>query len=273
LALILAPLASAACAGAVDTGSENAIVPPTGECTLGDSHSCKQEVDPDHQGRQTCEEVQGKLVWSACEVDLKHGKDSCAANETWNGYCCENVYSCCAGDLCNTPLVLSFGEQAVEYSASQGATFDLSGMGLSQAFDWPTAATPWLALDRDGSGAIEAGHELFGSAVRLANDTFANNGFQALAEFDGDKDGRIDASDAVFAKLLVWRDRDGDRVSQPSELTTLSANGVTSIELRYTVSPECDARGNCAIERAGFSYTDGLVAKVGRVIDVHLRVR
>src|SRR5690606_31530054 len=63
-----------------------------------------------------------------------------------------------------TPLVLSFDAGAVRYDSSSAA-FDLGPQ--CGATDWPSAATPWLALDRDGSGGIEAGSELFGSATVL----------------------------------------------------------------------------------------------------------
>jgi hypothetical protein len=69
---------------------------------------------------------------------------------------------------CNTPLVLSF-DGAVEFSAAAAtaADFAVAG-GTCMRADWPTARSPWLALDRDRSGSIDGGHELFGSATRLS---------------------------------------------------------------------------------------------------------
>src|SRR5262249_54443520 len=63
---------------------------------------------------------------------------------------------------CNTPLVLSFDGAPVEYRIDSAHAFDLNGT-RSQVTDWPTARTPWLALDRDGNGRIDDGGELFGS--------------------------------------------------------------------------------------------------------------
>jgi hypothetical protein len=46
---------------------------------------------------------------------------------------------------------------------------------------------------------------------------------------------------------------------------------VVSIDLAYEKNTECDARGNCAIERARFTWQDGAGAlRTGSVVDVHL---
>ena len=64
-------------------------------------------------------------------------------------------------------------------------------LGQCQSYDWPMANTPWLALDRDGNGAIEDGSELFGSGTRLASGARARNGFEALRELDSNGDGVV----------------------------------------------------------------------------------
>ncbi|MBI4702603.1 MAG: hypothetical protein HY744_15895 [Deltaproteobacteria bacterium] len=86
---------------------------------------------------------------------------------------------------CTTPLVLQFDPGApVAYRQDDGASgFDLStaGDGSGARTDWPTAATPWLALDRDGDGQVGSGRELFGSATPVPGG-YARHGFAALAE-------------------------------------------------------------------------------------------
>src|SRR5262249_54811465 len=128
----------------------------------------------------------------------------------------------------STPLVFSFGDARVSFDARQGGAFDLAGRQTSVVTDWPTAATPWLALDRNGNGRIDDGGELFGSATVLASGNFASNGFEALAELDSDGDGRITPHDARWGELVVWADANGDRASQASELTSLESMGVRS---------------------------------------------
>lgn len=172
----------------------------------------------------------------------------------------------------STPLVLSFDGAPVRFTQAKGS-FELSGQGASVATDWVSSATPWLALDRNGNGTIDDGRELFGSMTDLGGRT-AHDGFEALAALDANHDGRIDARDPAFGKLVLWSDANQDRVSQPGELMTLAQAGVVAIELSIAVTPRCDARGNCAREHAAFLF-EGHGGRVqrGQVVDVWLRNR
>ena len=168
-----------------------------------------------------------------------------------------------------TPLVLSFDGAPVEYLADRDHAFDING-ARSVVTDWPTARTPWLALDRDGNGSIDDGADLFGSMTVLSGGDRAPNGFAALRELDADGDGRITPSDPGFSRLLVWSDRDGDRRSTAGELAPAAAWELLSIDLGYTVDRRCDARGNCEVERASFRYRDSAgVERTGAIVDVH----
>lgn len=187
---------------------------------------------------------------------------------------CELVDQFCttrwSNDDCNTPLVLSFDGARVELGADATHGFSVNGRS-SLITDWPSAKTPWLALDRDGSGSIEDGRELFGSMSPLAVGGTGPNGFVALRELDRNGDGAIDARDPGFSQLLIWSDRDGDRRSGAGELASASAFEIVSIDLGYRSEPRCDARGNCEVERAAFHYRDASGAlREGAVIDVHL---
>jgi len=89
-----------------------------------------------------------------------------------------------------------------------------------------------------------SGAELFGNNSVLANGEQATNGFQALAEYDNNGDGLIDAQDASYAQLQVWRDLNGNGISDSGELQSLNAAGVVSISTNYTNSPFVDANGH-----------------------------
>ncbi|APR79287.1 hemolysin-type calcium binding protein [Minicystis rosea] len=207
-----------------------------------------------------CEEGETKQ----CNVQVTEGVDLydyCLADEQGNTHWSGG---------CNTPLVLSLDGAPVEYLADATHGFDVNG-GQSLITDWPTARTPWLAIDRNGDGRIADGTELFGSMSPLASGRRAENGFVALRELDDNHDGRIDQSDPSFVKLLVWSDRDGDRQSAGSEIAAASSWGLVSIELGYAVEPRCDARHNCEVERAAMRFRDAAgIERTGVVIDVHL---
>ncbi len=173
-------------------------------------------------------------------------------------------------DACNTPLVLAFEPGPVPMTAAGTATFDISGRGQCITTDWPTAQTPWLAIDLDRSGSIDGGHELFGSGTVLRSGARARHGFAALDELDSNGDGVISARDDRFDELVLWSDHDGDRTSTLWELEPLAARGVESIDLAFTTGRDCDARGNCARERSAFTFAaDGRQAS-GEVIDIYL---
>jgi hypothetical protein len=193
-------------------------------------------------GTRTCEVVgEGEYQWGDCQVD---------------------------GSAASTPLVISFDGAPVEYASSM-ATFDINGES-SVLTDWPTAKTPWLAVDWNENGRIDDGSELFGSGVVLSNGQHAENGFIALAELDVNHDGVVDAKDPMFGKLVLWSDANADRTSSSSELETLASRGVSSISVGYQNDKSCDARGNCEIETASITVSGSPSAKV---IDIHLAHR
>lgn len=152
-----------------------------------------------------------------------------------------------------TPLVIAFEGEAVEFAAH-----------------WPTATTPWLAMDRDGDGAITSRAELFGDATVLAGGHTAKNGFEALAALDDNADGVIDARDTAFTRLVLWADRDSNRTSSASELRP-AHEIVIAIPLANELRPRCTKEGDCEGERGVVHWraTDGNV-RTGAVIDVYL---
>lgn len=243
--------------------------------TLAQMRECS-----DGSGTQFCyaaPQLGNSLIWGDCLTDFE-----CMPGETQDcglGEEFGNPVASCEvmlgeptwnWDACNTPLVLSFDGGPIEMAASSHE-FDISGAGMCTSTDWPTAATPWLAIDLDRNGYIDGGHELFGSGTILGTGGHAKNGFVALAPLDGNGDGLVSAADARFGELLVWRDEDGDKLSSPFELTSLADEGVERIDLGFDDGRECDARGNCAGERSRFEFVDRSgTTRVGEVVDVYL---
>jgi len=221
------------------------------------------------QAGDDCSDAGSGSSEACTTADGSDGTMSCGEDETG-----DMVWGECAIDSssASTPLVVSFDGQHVAYSASS-AMFDLNGQ-TSVSTDWPTASTPWLAMDVDGNGRIDDGSELFGSGVVLSSGAHATNGFAALAELDANHDGRIDANDPAFSKLVLWADANADRQSDDAELTSVASRGIVSIELSYKQLASCDARNNCEIERATMRFVDANgVTRMGNVVDVHLAHR
>lgn len=160
--------------------------------------------------------------------------------DAWQ-YCVEYADGSRRYPIINTPLVIVFDNAPVTFTQSNAAF----RIGEDERTEWVSAATPWLALDRDGSGCIESERELFA-------------GFGVLARLDANADGRIDDRDPAFHELVLWADRNQDKKCTPDELTPLGF----PIDLAHTdASP------------MPFSYegeTASLPTRPGRVVDVYL---
>jgi hypothetical protein len=64
----------------------------------------------------------------------------------------------------------------------------------------------------------------------------APNGFAALRDLDLDNNMVFDRRDPAFAEVQLWLDENGDGVSQPNELHSLSSLGIVSLDLDYRTS-------------------------------------
>jgi hypothetical protein len=112
--------------------------------------------------------------------------------------------------------------------------FDHNADGVKNGTGWLREYDAWLALDKDGNGTIDNGPELFGDNTIKSNGESAQNGFDALADWDVNADGIIDAQDEIFTELRLWRDLNQDGISQSEELLTLSDLNIASINLQNT---------------------------------------
>jgi len=202
------------------------------------------------------------------EAELEPAVDSVVANlapRAVDAYCKEDF----PPPSCETPLVVAFDGQPVDFAPATGAPFAFVP-GRPIATDWPTAATPWIALDLDADGSITSGAELFGSSTILPGGGRADNGFLALAPLDANGDGVLDARDPMFARLVLWSDRNGDHRSSPDELQALSSV-VTEISLAHTRDARCNTRDDCEGERGALHWSDARgAAHVGTVVDVYI---
>ena len=134
--------------------------------------------------------------------------------------------------------------RSIEITALSGAIlFDHDADGVRTGTAWAGADDGLLVLDIDSNGLIDSGRELFGNNTLLANGQKATDGHAALRALDANADGSLDAADAPFANLRVWRDLDQDGVSDAGELQSLEAAGITRIGLTKTAFTQTLADG------------------------------
>jgi serine-aspartate repeat-containing protein C/D/E len=150
----------------------------------------------------------------------------------------------------HSPIALDLnGDGVKSLSVEAGVTFDLLNTGSKQNIGWIDSRDGLLAVDTNGNGAIDNGNELFGGGV--------GEGFGKLASFDSNSDGFVDASDANFGALKVWKDSNSNGVTDAGELQGLSIFGISSLAVGYTKKFELDAQGNIMGERSFATTTNG----------------
>ena len=170
----------------------------------------------------------------------------------------------------SSPLILDLDGDGVEtISINAGANFDHDGNGFAEATGWVGDDDGLLVFDRNGNGRIDNGSELFGNSTFLVGGSPAVNGFEALADFDSNNDGRVDAADVAFSSLRVWKDANRNGVTDAGELLTLSQAGVASISTTYLDTAFIDEHRNYHLQSGSFTRTNGTS---GGVSDVWFQV-
>jgi hypothetical protein len=126
----------------------------------------------------------------------------------------------------------------------------------------------FLAIDRNGNGRIDNGSELFGDSTPLRSGQVGHHGFEVLRELDENADGVIDRRDSVWARLLLWTDRDHDGVTTGDELEPIAGSGVTALETEYELVGRRDQWGNAFRYMSHVHFAEGRRA----YYDVYLRL-
>lgn len=196
----------------------------------------------DHEFNHECASCPGEGM-EPLECYAPYNYDSCLG-------CCDDGTGTCPG----SPILIDVtGDGFSLTNTVNGVNFDLDADGNKERTAWTIAGAgnAWLALDRNGNGAIDTGEELFGNFTAQTDPPrgHARNGFLALAEFDkqqngGNLDGLIDIRDAIFGSLRLWLDANHNGVSEPSELRGLAELNLESLALDYKESNRRDEYGN-----------------------------
>lgn len=155
------------------------------------------------------------------------------------------------------PLVINLDTDVASLT-DQNFYFDIDADGEEDEIASLSSNSGYLALDKNGDGAINDGSELFG--------TKSGNGFADLAEYDEDGNGWIDENDAVWKKLQIWcKDENGKdilyRLSEKNVGAICLQNASTDFALKNQ-----DGRMLGNIRNTGFFlYENGMAGTLQHV--------
>jgi hypothetical protein len=168
-----------------------------------------------------------------------------------------------------SPIIVDVDRDGYDLtSVDDGVLFDIDADGNLDRVAWTRALSEdaFLALDRNGNGRIDDGSELFGNftpAYPRAGSVTTSNGFEALKYLENpaygaaERNELLNQRDAVFARLLLWTDRNHNGLSETDELRTLGASGIVDIGTDYKSARKKDRFGNEFRQRARVRWADG----------------
>ena len=199
------------------------------------------------------------------------------------------------------PLVLDLDGDGIELLKADGwngIQFDYNGDGIKSSTGWVKSDDGLLVWDRNGDGKINNGSELLGEDTfpqnklitsNISNTSSGNNsnsssgggmsvsdapfnaipiiendGFYALSQLDSNQDGVIDANDANFNQIKVWRDLNQDGISEDGELFGLNELAIQSINLN-TGNTQNNTAGNSIGKSSTYIKEDGSNGKIADV--------
>lgn len=161
-----------------------------------------------------------------------------------------------------TPVVVPLDPAWSPDERARQVMFDADGTGLQRRWSWIGPGAAWLVYDNN-HGTIDSALQLFGNVTFWM---FWDNGYEALCALDDSHDGVLTGRE--LDHLALWRDVDGDGVSDAGEVAPLERYGITGLSCRHTVVTDEDA-AVAAYATDGVRFADGTVAPT---YDVILRV-
>ncbi|TCQ70690.1 hemolysin type calcium binding protein [Ochrobactrum sp. BH3] len=157
------------------------------------------------------------------------------------------------------PLVLDLDGDGIELVSADksGVHFDFESDGFAEKTGWLRPDDAFLIHDDNGNGRVDGPSELFGNTQQ--------DGFSALAVFDTNKDGKVDADDKDFAKIALWRDLNQNGVFDEGERFSLSEYSIESISLDAKSGTRL-VDGNQIASTGNYTKSDGTQGGVAAVL-------
>ncbi len=161
------------------------------------------------------------------------------------------------------PLVFDLSGTGVDLTALSDAApmLDMRGDGFAVHTGWVGAGQGILVLQQAGGTATPTITEMLGGP--------GAEGFAALAQYDSNGDGVIDANDPIYSQLRIWVDGNHNGAVDAGELETLAQAGIASISLASTTQTGDTQAGNTITATGSFTRSDG---STGAVADVSFNV-
>src|SRR5258708_26170515 len=126
-----------------------------------------------------------------------------------------------------TPIVVSFRSGAtLDGLLAPGlrVKFDLDGTGREQSYPWLQSDAAFLVWDPEHTDHVTSGRQLFGTVTWWM---FWENGYQALAALDDDRDGWLRG--AELNGLALWFDRNQNGIADPGEVIPIEQAGIEAL--------------------------------------------
>ena len=206
--------------------------------------------------------------------DLGTGGYKCSNSISWGG-----GTECQWFDLINKyffdeydPLVLDLnGDSKISTISRNNSNsyFNHDGDNVKYRTSWIGKEDGILVIDKNGNGVIDNGNELFGNFTTKNNEDMANNGFEALKDYDTNGDLIIDYRDDKFSELKIWQDLNSDGKSQTNELKSLKEAGISRLNLSHDETYKDLGDKNSITHIGSFLRNDGTTSSM---VDVNFSV-
>ena len=142
---------------------------------------------------------------------------------------------------------------------TSSTSVDVKHDGAAEQIGWVGPSSAILAYDRNGDGKVNVASEV----DFRADVPNSRTAVQGLAAFDSDDDGMLTTADAAFARFLLWRDLNGNGVSDQGEVQSLARVGIAQVSLdasEINSDRATDLSANEVLGKVSVTLADGTTA-------------